>query len=515
MFCAFVSAYAGVQPFLLHDRLSEQGVGREYGTYLVDSSKNLTVAQVSKMHPSKFRQYTSSYLVDSSSEVVYWLRFQIKSTTDRSYIMEFFDFDLEDVAFYLEREQGVFEVQYAGYSRPFEQRYLPHKNLTFSLCVPKGETRTIFLRFVSSQSNVLQPIVRSTQRFVDYSIHEYIFLGILYGLLALVVFYNNLYFLFLRKSHFGYYSLFVLGILVYLMASNGTGFQFVWSNYPAFNAHAVTLSLFLVVTCILLYTHRILADKNTVLWSRFLKIVVLIRCLVFIIELKYPRYTGWETVDLAFLQIPLCMSLLLMRKGAKNAKWFAIAYVLFDLSFVITYLEHQNVLESNVFTVYALSFGTVLQFVLLSFNYGENIKRAFAIKNEAQAELIAQYKRNEYLQASINRELEVKVAERTKELETQNREMERQKEEIQALNENLESLVRLRTSELEDRNNRIREYAFSNSHLVRGPLARILGLAYLAQHNPECVPDFPAMVHDHAHDLDAVIKEMTKILEEN
>jgi light-regulated signal transduction histidine kinase (bacteriophytochrome) len=48
-----------------------------------------------------------------------------------------------------------------------------------------------------------------------------------------------------------------------------------------------------------------------------------------------------------------------------------------------------------------------------------------------------------------------------------------------AVNETLEETVKKRTSELETQNRQLTEYAFINSHVLRAPLARILGLSYL------------------------------------
>ncbi len=55
--------------------------------------------------------------------------------------------------------------------------------------------------------------------------------------------------------------------------------------------------------------------------------------------------------------------------------------------------------------------------------------------------------------------------------------------EIAHINEGLEERVKQRTEELEIQNKRLVEYAFINSHLLRGPLSRILGLINLMEHD--------------------------------
>lgn len=66
----------------------------------------------------------------------------------------------------------------------------------------------------------------------------------------------------------------------------------------------------------------------------------------------------------------------------------------------------------------------------------------------------------------------IELTEKTNEIETIN-------EELLSVNESLEETVKKRTVELETQNRQLTEYAFINSHVLRAPLARILGLSYL------------------------------------
>jgi signal transduction histidine kinase len=71
------------------------------------------------------------------------------------------------------------------------------------------------------------------------------------------------------------------------------------------------------------------------------------------------------------------------------------------------------------------------------------------------------------------------VSERTEKLRTTVEELNRSNEELTSLNDGLDLMVKNRTAELEERNYQLTEYAFINSHLLRAPLARVLGLTDL------------------------------------
>ncbi len=92
-------------------------------------------------------------------------------------------------------------------------------------------------------------------------------------------------------------------------------------------------------------------------------------------------------------------------------------------------------------------------------------------------------------------------------------------EEINHLNKNLERLVELRTEKLNNVNKKLGEYSFMNSHKVRAPLARIMGLLNLiraekaATNDPE-IHQYLQLLQMSAEELDQIIKEMNTHLAE-
>lgn len=103
-------------------------------------------------------------------------------------------------------------------------------------------------------------------------------------------------------------------------------------------------------------------------------------------------------------------------------------------------------------------------------------------------------------------------------LEEKNRLISAQKEQIMNLNQSLERKVAKRTEELEKRNVQLREYAFMNSHRVRGPLANILGVFRLREEdgfdNPEEEREFFDMAAQSAKEMDNIIQLMNDKLNE-
>jgi signal transduction histidine kinase len=118
--------------------------------------------------------------------------------------------------------------------------------------------------------------------------------------------------------------------------------------------------------------------------------------------------------------------------------------------------------------------------------------------------------------------LEDVVKERTRELmdanhqlQTLNEELISSNEEIKVLNENLERLVQERTQKINQQLEQLSKYAYMNSHEVRAPLARILGLLPLikTENNHHSKTELLEKVYHCSEELDEVIKKMNRLLE--
>ncbi len=100
------------------------------------------------------------------------------------------------------------------------------------------------------------------------------------------------------------------------------------------------------------------------------------------------------------------------------------------------------------------------------------------------------------------------------EIEAQNEELVQVQAKLNSVNTNLEKIVEERTAKVHAQNEILRKYSYTNAHHLRGPVARLLGLAnvYKLEVNPD--PDFiiTKMV-DQANEIDSVIKQINVDLE--
>lgn len=106
------------------------------------------------------------------------------------------------------------------------------------------------------------------------------------------------------------------------------------------------------------------------------------------------------------------------------------------------------------------------------------------------------------------------LMEKGRQIEAYNEELSALNEELTVMNESLEVTVRNRTSVLELKNKQLREYAFINSHLLRAPLSRILGLSYIISKEKLSITDTRLLnaLMTASGELDSIVRKISDLL---
>ncbi|MFN3840601.1 MAG: sensor histidine kinase [Cyclobacteriaceae bacterium] len=139
-----------------------------------------------------------------------------------------------------------------------------------------------------------------------------------------------------------------------------------------------------------------------------------------------------------------------------------------------------------------------------------NNKKLAVISQEMEAQNEEMQQQQEELQTSYEM------------LENANRLISEQRSKLQVYNTELERLVKEKSTdlvktneELIKSNNELRQFSFTVSHNLRGPVARLLGLTNLIRYseNPEEIAQLTAYIHDSAGELDSILKDLAQIID--
>lgn len=106
------------------------------------------------------------------------------------------------------------------------------------------------------------------------------------------------------------------------------------------------------------------------------------------------------------------------------------------------------------------------------------------------------------------------LTKKTSDMAEQNAELIQAQAELNSLNSNLERILNERMAKIQAQNDQLVRYSYNNAHHLRGPVARLLGLAAVYKIDRTADPDFIiARMVDQAHEIDAVVKLINEDLE--
>jgi serine phosphatase RsbU (regulator of sigma subunit) len=125
------------------------------------------------------------------------------------------------------------------------------------------------------------------------------------------------------------------------------------------------------------------------------------------------------------LFLAIVPAMILTRESYQPARYFLFANLFLILGVVVNYVFDDSSLGKH-----SLELGVTLQILTFSIGLSERINLLKKSKDVAQRRIIDQLRENAGLKDKVNRELEDKVRERTREIQTQKEHIEKQNKEI-------------------------------------------------------------------------------------
>jgi len=423
----------------------------------------MTFEQVAAQYTSRPASFSVKGIQFNDPGAAFWIRFKLKdiSSGNNSWLLELYDNRLDDIVLYLPLKDGSYSIIRAGDKKVFSEKKFQHINFVFQLPPLSSEESVVYLRVYSRHEIFMYGLVRSVQRYVAYTTHEYFYVSVFYGILLALAIYNLLMLVSVRDrdNSFIYYILYVASTGFYSLSRDGMGFQFVWPNYPVLNDFAEPLGLYCIAISLLLYARSFLNTRfNNPVLDKLIISAIVVRTLVFVIGLVVSgQFTRNLYMDFPLMLLAYVAGFLSYKGGYKASRYYIIGFTFLFIDFCIMLLEAFGVVINDVLAFYSFNMGVVIQFVVLSIALGDRVRLIIREKNEVQENLIIQLKAQEAFKDQINLQLEEKVKERT--------------------------------LELEEKNSQLDSFVYKASHDIKGPLRSLMGLTKVGLVDFENMPE--------------------------
>ncbi|KOY85117.1 hypothetical protein AD998_02185 [bacterium 336/3] len=416
------------QTLLIEENKSKYTVGKQFLNIFEDKTRFLTVTKAleESFVPSTMDSPNYGY-----SNSAFFTKFFVKNAQNKPQdIWIEVDYpSLDSVSFFVLKDNQIVKKNNTGYGLPFSTREIKTKNFVFVTHLEPQEEQTIVLRFRSKRNTTFPITVWKAETYTESNSSGYLGLGLYYGIMLAMLFYNLFVYTALKEKSYLYYILFILSMLLFVMSFNGHGFQYLWSNFPSFNAVNIPFFIALLIFNSLNFGREFLSVAQRMpKANRVLEIMMLVSFLIIVLSLLLPSRTS--TMMAVFMGLPsviilVYISVVSLKKGFRPARFFTLAWSIFLLGSFITALRSFGILPYTFVTVYGIQIGSALEVVLLSLALADKIntlRREIAQKALERERVEKEKEQREFI-TEQNKKLELLVEERTRELAEQNKQI--------------------------------------------------------------------------------------------
>jgi len=290
---------------------------------------------------------------------------------------------------------------------PFSARSVRYRHPNVVVDLPPGQPVELLMR-VQSQSSMQLPLQLYTPAaFTEVSRDAQLAIGLYYGILLSLFFYNLVLWISLRDASYFWYLCHISAFGLVLFTLNGLGFEYLWPDSPWLADHMVPISICLALIAMLQFARTFLElpqrapRLNTGTIGLILFFTLFGLASVWLpYRISTPIASRAVLVGVAWI---LVTTIHVLRQGYTPARLLLLAWSMFLLGTAIFTLLAFGALPKNFATEYGVQIGSALEMLLLSIALGY---RYAQLRNE-----------NQRITDEANRQLERNVAHRTQELQ--------------------------------------------------------------------------------------------------
>lgn len=273
------------------------------------------------------------------------------------------------------------------------------------------------------------PVFLGTKDNVNaYNSNKNIIYGIFFGIIITMFFYNLFIYSTVKDKIYLYYVLYILVVGLAQATIDGYSFQFLWPNSSFLATGSFYFLTALVNITGVEFMRKYLNTKiNLPKIDKISYIIYAVYCSVIILVICKNYHFSYQILQSFAGLVSLYMlvvTILLIRKKNRAAKFFFIAWTPLIIGIIIYVLKDVGVVSYSILTNYSIAIGSALEVILLSFALADKINILQAQTLASNAAALKAARDSEQFMIAQNALLDGLVKERTIELEKTNIELE-------------------------------------------------------------------------------------------
>lgn len=407
-------------PVLQQDSVSDMVDVSNY-EFLLEKDKDLKIEEV--ISNSDFQPIISKNPNFGLGKQAIWLKFKLdhsRSEKDKKYLV-INNPNLDEVFFYLVRDGKVLQHRVSGRIHDFNERIVLSRKIIFDLETGLKGTDEVYLKIKGSDKRIVSANIASMQA-INFRLNfENIIFGIFTGVFFGLFFYNLFLYFSLNDNTYLVYVAYILLIWIGQTSILGFAQELIWPNWVWMNLRSNVLFSVLGSIFALLFVQSFLKTKKFLpkldkgIWVIYVVyVILLVGNILGFLTLSYAVFLVTQTIVIPYAYL---MSVFILKKGFKPARYFLIAWSLFMVGIFLFVLTQMGLLPFSSTYFHLMPFGATFGVILLSFALADRINEQKRENEKEQKEKLKLLEEHESRIIEQNEFLEEKVKQRTEELE--------------------------------------------------------------------------------------------------
>ena len=442
---------------------------------LTDHTRSLSLEEI--IGSPDFRASTSMVPNLGISDAAHWFRFRVENKANGTmHGLVVGNSEIPTIDAWVIHGEGRMEHHKVGQAVTIGSLAEPDVEPIVPINVDNGSQVLVYLRLESDKQLVVPVSIGAADDLRNYVAGRDLLIGCYIGFMVVLLLYNLFVFLSTRDRHYLIYVMYILLVSITQLVFMGYAkFRF-WPESTWFAEQASVI--FTVATAVAANEFMIAFIQARKFEPRLARGRAFIYALMAIglgARLSQFPIEGYQLLQLLVMVsagYQFIVAYRIARKGVRTAKYFLVAWCMFLAGIVLFVMKDIELLPYNDFTKYTMPIGTAFEGIMLSLALADRINTLRREKERSQAEALASSLESQRIVREQNMLLEVKVAERTHELQETNEHLKRT--QTQLVNaEKMASLGQLTAGIAHEINNPI-NFITSNIQPLRRNIAEIV-----------------------------------------
>lgn len=315
-------------------------------SYMEDPSGRVTLAEVLAGEAPDFQALPDDRVDFGFSASAFWLRLPVANLTadglerKLAFNMRF----MQELDAWLVNDEGAQLLVRDHDTTPFHDRTIPYRHLVTDFTLAPREQADIVIRYASAGTTALPLSIETDLTFSELRGFHNAKNAAFYGFVSFMFAYSLMFMTLLRTRLFFYYALYLLSVTFYVFHMDGLTFQYLWPDWPRWNAFA-SLPLGLAFTvCAALFSQEFLEtrDKHPRI-HRLLTGVIVVTLLLMVSPLVVDESLVKRIAfpyTFAGAVIFLCSGLVAFRRQRVGVRFYVVGWSGITLAALISTFAH-------------------------------------------------------------------------------------------------------------------------------------------------------------------------------